>query len=50
MAAQFGPHRWSAGGHQETGRYRAATVEVADLTGARFYRYAVRDLTTLERS
>jgi hypothetical protein len=35
MAAQFGPHRWSAGGHQETGRYRGATVEVADLTGAR---------------
>jgi hypothetical protein len=36
MAAQFGPHRWSAGGHQDTDRHRAATFAVADLTGARF--------------
>jgi hypothetical protein len=36
MAAQFGPHRWSAGGHPDTGRFREATVEVADLTGATF--------------
>jgi hypothetical protein len=34
MAAQFGPHRWSAGGHKELDRLRGATIEVADLTGA----------------
>ncbi|GAA3336373.1 DinB family protein [Amorphoplanes nipponensis] len=36
MAAQFGPHRWSAGGHPDTGRHRGARFTVADLTGARF--------------
>jgi hypothetical protein len=36
MAAQYGPHRWSAGDHQDTGEHRAATFAVADLTGARF--------------
>src|SRR3954471_14436442 len=36
MAAQFGPHRWSAGGHKETGTYRGADFTVADLTGATF--------------
>jgi hypothetical protein len=36
MAAQYGPHRWSAGGHQDTARHRGATFAVADLTGARF--------------
>ena len=36
MAAQYGPHRWSAGGHQDTGEHRAATFAVTDLTGARF--------------
>jgi len=33
MAAQFGPHRWSAGAHRDTARFRGARVEVADLTG-----------------
>ncbi|MFI7547517.1 DinB family protein [Actinoplanes sp. NPDC049599] len=36
MTAQFGPHRWSAGGHRDTDRHRAETFAVADLTGARF--------------
>ena len=35
MPAQFGPHRWSAGGHQDTETLRGATITVADLTGAR---------------
>jgi DinB family protein/pentapeptide repeat protein len=38
MAAQFGPHRWSAG-HHDTGEndaFRGAEFMVADLTGARF--------------
>jgi DinB family protein/pentapeptide repeat protein len=36
MAAQYGPHRWSAGGHQNTDAFRGASFTVADLTGARF--------------
>jgi len=36
MEAQFGPHRWSAGGHKDTDRHRGETFTVADLTGARF--------------
>lgn len=38
MAAQYGPHRWSAGYHDD-GRndaFRGARFTVADLTGARF--------------
>jgi len=38
MAAQYGPHRWSAGYH-DTGNndaFRGANFTVADLTGAKF--------------
>jgi hypothetical protein len=34
MAAQYGPHRWSAG-HHEPADHRGARIQVADLTGAR---------------
>jgi len=35
---QYGPHRWSAGYHDdgETGRFRGARFMVRDLTGSRF--------------
>jgi hypothetical protein len=38
MAAQYGPHRWSAGYHDdgENEALRGATFMVRDLTGARF--------------
>jgi hypothetical protein len=38
MAAQFGPHRWPAGGRDisHTDAYRGASFEGCDLTGARF--------------
>ncbi|MQA01205.1 MAG: DinB family protein [Streptosporangiales bacterium] len=38
MAAQYGPHRWSAGYHDDgnNAAYRCASFTVADLTGARF--------------
>lgn len=38
MAAQYGPHRWSAGYHDngDNDAFRAADFTVADLTGARF--------------
>lgn len=38
MAAQYGPHRWSAGHHDDgdNDAFRGARFTVADLTGARF--------------
>jgi hypothetical protein len=38
MAAQYGPHRWSAGYHDDghNDAHRGARFTVADLTGARF--------------
>ncbi|SBT65683.1 DinB superfamily protein [Micromonospora sediminicola] len=38
MTAQYGPHRWSAGWHDDgnNAAYRKARFTVADLTGARF--------------
>jgi hypothetical protein len=38
MAAQYGPHRWSAGYHDDgnNAAFRGATFMVADLAGARF--------------
>jgi hypothetical protein len=38
MAAQYGPHRWSAGYHDDgnNATFRGATFMVADLAGARF--------------
>jgi hypothetical protein len=38
MAAQFGPHRWSAGYHRDGNNdaFRGASFMVADLSGARF--------------
>jgi hypothetical protein len=38
MAAQYGPHRWSAGYHDDGNNdaFRGASFTVADLTGARF--------------
>ena len=38
MTAQYGPHRWSAGYHDDGNNdaFRGATFTVADLTGARF--------------
>jgi hypothetical protein len=36
MAAQYGPHRWSAGAPGGDDALRNARVDVADLTGARF--------------
>jgi hypothetical protein len=38
MPAQYGPHRWSAGYHDDGNNdaFRGATFMVADLTGARF--------------
>lgn len=38
MAAQYGPHRWSAGYHDngENAAFRGARFTVADLAGARF--------------
>jgi hypothetical protein len=38
MAAQYGPHRWSAGYHDDGNNeaFRGARFTVADLTGARF--------------
>jgi hypothetical protein len=38
MAAQYGPHRWSAGYHDDGNNdaFRGATFMVADLAGARF--------------
>jgi hypothetical protein len=38
MAAQYGPHRWSAGYHDDgtNAAHRGARFTVADLTGARF--------------
>jgi len=38
MAAQYGPHRWSAGYHRtgDNDAHRGARFIVADLTGARF--------------
>ncbi len=38
MAAQYGPHRWSAGYHDDgnNAAFRGARFTVADLTGARF--------------
>jgi DinB superfamily len=38
MPAQYGPHRWSAGYHDDgnNGAFRGATFMVADLAGARF--------------
>jgi DinB superfamily len=29
MAAQFGPHRWSAGAHRDTARFRGARVDLS---------------------
>lgn len=39
MAAQYGPHRWSAGYHDDgsNGAFRGATFTVADLTDATFF-------------
>jgi hypothetical protein len=38
MAAQYGPHRWSAGYHDDgnNAAFRGSTFMVADLAGARF--------------
>ncbi|MGI8613143.1 MAG: pentapeptide repeat-containing protein [Nocardioidaceae bacterium] len=38
MAAQYGPHRWSAGYHDDghNDAFRGTTFMVADLAGARF--------------
>ncbi len=38
MTAQYGPHRWSAGYHDDgnNAAFRGASFTVADLTGARF--------------
>ena len=38
MAAQYGPHRWSAGYHDDGNNdaFRGASFTVADLTGAKF--------------
>ena len=38
MAAQYGPHRWSAGYHDDgnNGAFRGANFTVADLAGAKF--------------
>jgi len=38
MAAQYGPHRWSAGYHENGNNdaFRGASFAVADLTGAKF--------------
>jgi hypothetical protein len=38
MTAQYGPHRWSAGYHDDgnNAAFRGAAFTVADLTGARF--------------
>lgn len=38
MTAQYGPHRWSAGDHDDgaNAAFRGATFMVRDLTGARF--------------
>jgi hypothetical protein len=38
MTPQYGPHRWSAGYHDDgdNGAFRGATFMVRDLTGARF--------------
>jgi hypothetical protein len=38
MAAQYGPHRWSAGYHDNgnNGAFRGASFTVADLAGAKF--------------
>jgi hypothetical protein len=38
MAAQYGPHRWSAGYHDDGNNdaFRGARFNVADLTGAKF--------------
>jgi len=38
MAAQYGPHRWSAGYHGDGNNdaFRGASFTVADLTGAKF--------------
>jgi hypothetical protein len=38
MAAQYGPHRWSAGYHDtgDNAAFRGAAFTVADLSGARF--------------
>ena len=38
MAAQYGPHRWSAGYHDDGNNdaFRGARFTVADLTGAKF--------------
>jgi DinB superfamily len=39
MAAQFGPHRWSAGDHDSdhTDAFRGVTFAVRDLTGTKFF-------------